>query len=42
LVHAAPVLAVRLDASPTFDPAVKIGGADHSPKSVLVDWIEIR
>ncbi|NLH49919.1 MAG: hypothetical protein GX444_15165 [Myxococcales bacterium] len=33
---------LTLTAAPTFDPAVKIGGADHTPKSVLVDWVEVQ
>lgn len=36
------VLAIRLRADHTFDPAVEIGGADHTPKSVMVDWLELR
>ena len=33
---------LTLTAAPTFDPAVKIGGADHTPKSVQVDWVEVQ
>ena len=33
---AGDILAVTLEPSLTFDPAARIGGADHSPKSLLV------
>jgi len=35
-------VAVGLRADRTFDPAAMIGGADHTPKSIMVDWIKLQ
>jgi len=35
------IIEVELRAARTFDPALQIGGSDHTPKALMLDWVEL-